>query len=109
MYRYVQCAGGSRYLSGDLSYFGVGSKNAAFFMGRSVKLATKRADSEAVHELCIAGSELERRYRNGEAVYEEDMVHRAPGDASTLSASEGGFGISRAWVSQEVRGCRGAL
>ena len=28
---------GGRYLSGDISYFGVGSKNAAFFLGRSVK------------------------------------------------------------------------
>lgn len=53
--------GGGRYLSGDLSYFGVGSKNAAFFMGRSVKVATKQAASAYVHELCITAAELERR------------------------------------------------
>lgn len=58
-------AGGGRYLSGDLSYFGVGSKNAAFFMGMSVKLATRQASSGAVHELLIAGAELERRSASG--------------------------------------------
>ncbi len=54
--------GGGRYLSGDLSFFGVGSKNAAFFMGSSVKLATRQAGAgDVVHELCIVGAELERR------------------------------------------------
>eukprot|EP00198_Chlamydomonas_reinhardtii_P012225 XP_001701562.1 predicted protein [Chlamydomonas reinhardtii] len=98
----VTTAGGSRYLSGDLSFFGVGSKNAAFFMGRSVKLATRTAGSEAVHELLIAGAELERRYKAGEAVYEEDMVHRQPGDESTLSQQEAAFGVTRSWIAEEV-------
>eukprot|EP00873_Tetraselmis_striata_P024857 jgi/Tetstr1/445121/TSEL_032919.t1 len=58
-----------RYVSGELSYFGVGSKNASFFMGRFVKVQTKSADS------CFP-------------VYEEDLVHRNPGDASSLSELE---------------------
>lgn len=51
------CAGaaGSRYLSSDISYFGVGSKNAAFYLGRTVKVVTKTDDSAYVHELCIQG------------------------------------------------------
>ncbi len=53
------CAGdgaaGSRYLSSDISYFGVGSKNAAFYLGRTVKVITKTEDSAYVHELCIQG------------------------------------------------------
>ncbi|KAG2443092.1 hypothetical protein HYH02_009506 [Chlamydomonas schloesseri] len=104
-------AGGGRYLSGDLSFFGVGSKNAAFFMGRSVKLATRTAGSQAVHELLIAGAELERRYKAGEAVYEEDMVHRQPGDNSTLSQQEAAFGVTRIWIAEEVTSaaaCSGA-
>ncbi|PNG99190.1 Structural maintenance of chromosomes flexible hinge domain-containing protein 1, partial [Tetrabaena socialis] len=83
--RITEAAGGGRYLSGDLSFFGVGSKNAAFFMGSSVKLATRQAGSGSVHELAIAGAELERRYKCGESVYEEDLVHRQPGDSATLT------------------------
>eukprot|EP00878_Enallax_costatus_P028476 GHUV01030760.1.p1 GENE.GHUV01030760.1~~GHUV01030760.1.p1 ORF type:complete len:246 (+),score=76.14 GHUV01030760.1:367-1104(+) len=46
---------GNRYLSSDISYFGVGSKNAAFFLGKTVKVVTKTTDSNYVHELCIQG------------------------------------------------------
>jgi hypothetical protein len=46
---------GSRYLSSDISYFGVGSKNAAFYLGQTVKVVTKTPDSAYVHELCIQG------------------------------------------------------
>ncbi|GLI61005.1 hypothetical protein VaNZ11_003267, partial [Volvox africanus] len=94
-------AGGGRYLSGDLSFFGVGSKNAAFFMGSTVKLATRQAGSEYVHELHIAGAELERRYRCGEDVYEEDLVHREPGDDSTLTQEEAQFALPRVWLAEE--------
>lgn len=55
--------GGGRYLSGDISFFGVGSKNAAFFLGRCVKVVTKTCDSAYVHELTLAAAELERRYQ----------------------------------------------
>jgi hypothetical protein len=51
-------AGGNRYLSSDISYFGVGSKNAAFYMGKTVKVVSKTGSSSYVHELCIQG-ELE--------------------------------------------------
>ncbi|GIL94923.1 hypothetical protein Vretimale_1033 [Volvox reticuliferus] len=94
-------AGGGRYLSGDLSFFGVGSKNAAFFMGSTVKLATRQVGSEYVHELHIAGAELERRYRCGEDVYEEDLVHREPGDDSTLTQEETQFALPRMWLVEE--------
>jgi hypothetical protein len=50
------CAAGGRYLSGDISYFGVGSKNAAFYLGRTVKVATRPAGSAHVHELTIRGA-----------------------------------------------------
>ena len=44
----------------------VGSKNAAFYMGRSIKVATKSAESQYVHELGIAAERLEQRYKGGE-------------------------------------------
>lgn len=37
--------GADRFLSGDPSLFGVGSKNAAFLIGRSIKVATRKAGS----------------------------------------------------------------
>ena len=46
----------------------VGSKNAAFFMGRSIKVATKSAESQYVHELGIAAERLEQRYKGGEVM-----------------------------------------
>ena len=45
----------------------VGSKNAAFYMGRCIRVATKPADSAYVHELGIAAEALEARYRDGQA------------------------------------------
>jgi hypothetical protein len=51
----TQFTAGDRYLSGDISYFGVGSKNAAFYLGRAVKVVTKPCDSTYVHELSIQG------------------------------------------------------
>ena len=44
----------------------VGSKNAAFFMGRAVKVCTKRAGDRKVHQLCIDAEKLEDRYRKQE-------------------------------------------
>jgi structural maintenance of chromosomes flexible hinge domain-containing protein 1 len=97
----AQAAG--RFLTGDLSFFGVGSKNAAFFMGSSVKVATRKAGERFVHELSLAAADLEARYRNREAVYEEDMVHRNPGDKSTLSTMESPFSTSAAnWIEDEL-------
>ncbi len=151
----------------------VGSKNAAFFMGSTIKVVTKRGEEPYVHELGLAAEELEQRYRNQEvsapgsgrgrggvaqhqqlpasyipetcrgpltgvicsgstgteqalachdidnptpaerrmkdlcaagvqAVYEEEMVHRNPGDISTLSTVEQPFGAARTWVQQET-------
>ncbi len=85
----TQRNGPERFLSGNLSYFGVcppphgnvpyhpyertgadgahdvqvGSKNAAFFMGSCTKVVTKSAQSSFVHELSLAAEELEERYR----------------------------------------------
>ncbi|PRW58303.1 Structural maintenance of chromosomes flexible hinge domain-containing 1 [Chlorella sorokiniana] len=102
-------AGAGRFLTGDLSFFGVGSKNAGFFMGSSIKVATKRADELYVHELCLAAADLEARYQAREEVYVEDMVHRNPGDPSTLTAMEQPFSMARAWVAAEGEPDGGAL
>ena len=38
----------------------------------------------------------------------EEMVHRNPGDPSTLSAVEQTFSVARAWVAAELEGGSGA-
>lgn len=44
----------------------MGSKNAAFFMGSTIKIVTKRGGEAYVHELGLAAEVLEQRYRNQE-------------------------------------------
>lgn len=44
----------------------VGSKNAAFFIGSSVKVVTRRVGEPYVHELQLSAGELEQRYRLGQ-------------------------------------------
>ena len=61
--RQTQGAASAKQLCSDLSYFGVGSKNAAFFMGRCIKLASKSRDNVLVHELQISADALEQRYQ----------------------------------------------
>ena len=36
-----------------------------------------------------------------QAVYEEDLVHRMPGDASTLGQFEAGYPAAKAWIGEE--------
>ena len=43
---------------------------------------------------------LHRGYRRQD-VYEEDMLHRAPGDASALDGFETRFDVVRDWIDEE--------
>ena len=44
----------------------MGSKNAAFYLGKRIKVATRQAGGAYVHELGIGASDLEQRYRDGQ-------------------------------------------
>uniref|UniRef100_A0A1D2ABE5 SMCHD1 ribosomal S5 domain-containing protein n=1 Tax=Auxenochlorella protothecoides TaxID=3075 RepID=A0A1D2ABE5_AUXPR len=94
----------TKYLNSNISYFGVGSKNAAFFIGSSVKMVTRRVGEPYVHELQLSAGELEQRYRLGQAVYETVMIHRRPGDALTQAPWEQAFPITQQWVGEEATG-----
>lgn len=61
------------------------------------------ASLKCVAQCITTAAELERRYREGQAVYEEDMLHRQPGDASSLAAYERPFPAAQAMLQQEVR------
>ncbi|KAK3267358.1 hypothetical protein CYMTET_24075 [Cymbomonas tetramitiformis] len=84
----VAKAAHTRHLTSDLSYFGVGSKNACFYLGASTRVSTRQAGSRYVHELCIAANELERRYVQQQgSVWEEDLLHRNAADTGTLPSA----------------------
>ena len=61
--RTTQSAACAKQLCSDLSYFGVGSKNAGFFMGRCIKLVSRGQGNMLVHELAIDADTLEQCYR----------------------------------------------
>jgi structural maintenance of chromosomes flexible hinge domain-containing protein 1 len=61
--RHEQGAAAAKQLHSDMSYFGVGSKNAAFFMGRRIKVTTKSPENVLVHEMEISADSLEERYQ----------------------------------------------
>ena len=46
----------------------VGSKNAAFYLGKRIRVTTSHIRSKYVHELSIAASDLEQRYRDGKVM-----------------------------------------
>ena len=51
-------------MSNEHVCFQAGSKNAAFYMGRTVKVVTKPADSPYVHELMLDADAMEQCYRD---------------------------------------------
>uniref|UniRef100_A0A674DGW2 Structural maintenance of chromosomes flexible hinge domain containing 1 n=1 Tax=Salmo trutta TaxID=8032 RepID=A0A674DGW2_SALTR len=51
----------ARSLNSDISYFGVGGKQAVFYIGQSTRMITKPAGSPDVHELIISKEEFERK------------------------------------------------
>eukprot|EP00892_Ulva_mutabilis_P012666 jgi/Ulvmu1/9772/UM056_0012.1 len=90
----------ARQLCSDLSYFGVGSKNAAFFMGRSVKVSTKSEGNALVHEMCINADALEQRYKTApDQVYRETITKRMPAKAPVMVEPENG--LSADWIRRE--------
>uniref|UniRef100_A0A3P8UIT9 Structural maintenance of chromosomes flexible hinge domain containing 1 n=1 Tax=Cynoglossus semilaevis TaxID=244447 RepID=A0A3P8UIT9_CYNSE len=77
-----------RSLNSDISFFGVGGKQAVFFFGDSVRMISKSVTSPDVHELIVSAKEFERRERNQEDVYKGTIKNRKPGDSSHVSHNE---------------------
>ncbi|XP_071952834.1 structural maintenance of chromosomes flexible hinge domain-containing protein 1-like [Antedon mediterranea] len=71
-----------RSLNSDISYFGVGGKQAAFFIGCSTVMISKPKGSKDVHELTVSKEEFERRERMRESIYSGYIHNRKPGDIS---------------------------
>ncbi|XP_024248780.1 structural maintenance of chromosomes flexible hinge domain-containing protein 1 [Oncorhynchus tshawytscha] len=81
----------ARSLNSDISYFGVGGKQAVFYIGQSTRMITKPAGSPDVHELIISKEEFERKERNKEDIYSGFIRNRKMADSSHVRDDEERF------------------
>ncbi|EDO36680.1 predicted protein [Nematostella vectensis] len=80
--------GPPRSLNSDISYFGVGGKQAIFFIGSATRMVTKTKDCSDVHELCISKDEFERKERSRESIYSGHIINRRAGDVAHIPTEE---------------------
>lgn len=89
--RYVRPDHVPRSLNSDLSYFGVGGKQAIFFIGTSVRMITKQAGSPDVHELIMSEEDFEKKVKDKADVFSGTIKNRKPGDSSHVTSKDERF------------------
>ncbi|XP_063339511.1 structural maintenance of chromosomes flexible hinge domain-containing protein 1 isoform X2 [Pelmatolapia mariae] len=77
-----------RSLNSDISYFGVGGKQAVFHFGNVVRMISKPVGLPDVHELVLSEEEFEKKEKNKEDIYSTTILNRKPGDFSHVSEDE---------------------
>ena len=77
-----------RYLNSDISWFGVGGKQAIFFIGNATRMITKTENCADVHELCISKEEFERKEQRRESIYSGEIYNRRSGDCVHISEED---------------------
>ncbi|XP_039983129.1 structural maintenance of chromosomes flexible hinge domain-containing protein 1 isoform X2 [Xiphias gladius] len=80
-----------RSLNSDISYFGVGGKQAVFYIGDSTRMISKPVGSPDVHELVLSKEDFERKERNKEDIYSGIIRNRKPGDSSHVENDDERF------------------
>ncbi|KAG9479018.1 hypothetical protein GDO78_012604, partial [Eleutherodactylus coqui] len=85
---YVRPPSVARSLNSDISYFGVGGKQAVFFIGHSTRIITKTSDSQDVHEFLLSKEDFERREKNKEEIYSGYIRNRKPTDFSHVTEDD---------------------
>ncbi|KAM8966908.1 structural maintenance of chromosomes flexible hinge domain-containing protein 1 [Pelodytes ibericus] len=85
---YVRPGAVPRSLNSDISYFGVGGKQAVFFVGQSARIITKTSDSKDVHEFVLSKEDFEKREKNKESIYSGFIRNRKPSDSSHVTEDE---------------------
>ncbi|XP_056377631.1 structural maintenance of chromosomes flexible hinge domain-containing protein 1 [Hyla sarda] len=85
---YVRPPPVARSLNSDISYFGVGGKQAVFFIGHSTHIITKTSDSQDVHEFLISKEDFEKKERNKESIYSGSIRNRKPTDFSHVTEDD---------------------
>ncbi|XP_065063463.1 structural maintenance of chromosomes flexible hinge domain-containing protein 1-like isoform X2 [Rhopilema esculentum] len=73
-----------RSLNSDISYFGVGGKQAIFFIGNATRVITKTKGSNDVHELSLSKADFERKAKLKEPIYAGFINNRRIGDCSHI-------------------------
>ncbi|XP_036377090.1 structural maintenance of chromosomes flexible hinge domain-containing protein 1 [Megalops cyprinoides] len=97
---YVRPAPVPRSLNSDISYFGVGGKQAVFYIGQSTRMITKPVGSMDVHELLLSKEEFEKKEKNKQEIYEGFILNRKPGDSSHISSEDERF--LHSLISEEI-------
>ncbi|UYV78845.1 K02A2.6-like [Cordylochernes scorpioides] len=69
----------NRYLNGDISCFGVGGKQAAFFIGETTRIITKSPYSPDVNEIILSRDDFVLKEMRHQDIYRSCMVHRMTG------------------------------
>ncbi|KAM4026795.1 structural maintenance of chromosomes flexible hinge domain-containing protein 1 [Anomaloglossus baeobatrachus] len=85
---YVRPPSAPRSLNSDISYFGVGGKQAVFFIGHSTRIITKTSDSQDVHEFSLSKEAFETKEKNQEPIYTGYITNRKPTDCSHVTEDE---------------------
>ncbi|KAM6086922.1 structural maintenance of chromosomes flexible hinge domain-containing protein 1 isoform 3-T3 [Chlamydotis macqueenii] len=80
-----------RSLNSDISYFGVGGKQAVFFIGQSARMISKPADYQDVHELVLSKEDFEKKEKNKEAIYSGYIRNRKPSDSTHITSDDERF------------------
>ncbi|KAF2985243.1 hypothetical protein EK904_007557 [Melospiza melodia maxima] len=80
-----------RSLNSDISYFGVGGKQAVFFVGQSARMISKPAASQDVHELVLSKEDFEKKEKNKEAIYTGFIRNRKPSDSTHITSDDERF------------------
>ncbi|RMC15537.1 hypothetical protein DUI87_07731 [Hirundo rustica rustica] len=80
-----------RSLNSDISYFGVGGKQAVFFVGQSARMISKPAASQDVHELVLSKEDFEKKEKNKEAIYSGFIQNRKPSDSTHITSDDERF------------------
>ncbi|XP_075389278.1 structural maintenance of chromosomes flexible hinge domain-containing protein 1 [Tenrec ecaudatus] len=88
---YVRPVPVPRSLNSDISYFGVGGKQAVFFVGQSARMISKPADSQDVHELLLSKEDFEKKEKNKEAIYSGYIRNRKPSDSVHITNDDERF------------------
>lgn len=85
---YVRPTPVPRSLNSDISFFGVGGKQAVFYIGQSVRIITKPEASPDVHEFVMSKEDFERKEKNKEDIYCGVIRNRKPGDSDHVVCEE---------------------
>ncbi|XP_004683823.1 PREDICTED: structural maintenance of chromosomes flexible hinge domain-containing protein 1 [Condylura cristata] len=88
---YVRPVPVPRSLNSDISYFGVGGKQAVFFVGQSARMISKPADSQDVHELVLSKEDFEKKEKNKESIYSGYIRNRKPSDSVHITNDDERF------------------